>query len=82
MPEWFQCEGIDAVLDRRQAAGASALIAFAHSCGPPAGVQQRVAISRNAPGHPRRLWINRYGYLSHTKLADLARLQAGTGAPA
>ena len=25
MPEWFQCEGIDAVLDRLQAAGASAL---------------------------------------------------------
>jgi len=26
MPEWFQCEGIDAVLDRLQACGASALV--------------------------------------------------------
>jgi hypothetical protein len=26
MPEWFQCEGIDAVLDNLQAAGASALV--------------------------------------------------------
>ena len=26
MPEWFQCEGIDAVLDRVQALGASAIV--------------------------------------------------------
>ena len=26
MPEWFQCEGIDAVLDRLQALGANALV--------------------------------------------------------
>ena len=26
MPEWFQCEGIEPVLDRLQAAGAEALV--------------------------------------------------------
>jgi hypothetical protein len=39
-------------------------------------VGERIAISAGAfgEGAPPRLWLNRYGYLSDTKLADLGRM--------
>ena len=45
-----------------------------HSYGPAADVMQRFAIAA-ATGLP--LWINRYGYLSDAKLANLVRRQSG-----
>ncbi len=52
------------------------VIAFAHSYGTAADVGERIAISAGAfgEGAPPRLWLNRYGYLSDTKLADLGRM--------
>lgn len=52
----------------RAAAGAVPVIAFAHSYGPLADVEARVALAReHGPA-----WINRYGYLSDEKLRALS----------
>lgn len=60
----------------RQAAAPVPLIAFTHSYGTPDDVRQRVATAASAfpADQPARLWVNRYGYLSETKLAQLGRL--------
>lgn len=52
------------------------VIAFAHSYGPAADVlaRLRVAAQANHVDGNTRLWINRYGYLSDDKLAQLAEL--------
>lgn len=57
-------------------AGQVPVIAFAHSYGPAADVRQRIATAASAlgDGAPARLWVNRYGYLADTKLADIGRL--------
>jgi hypothetical protein len=64
----------------QQLAGAVPVIAFTHSYGPAADVLQRFGTAASAfdDGAPARLWVNRYGYLSDTKLADLGRLVRGT----
>lgn len=63
----------------QHAAGRLPVIAFTHSYGTPADVQQRVATAASAlDGEtPARLWVNRYGYLSDAKLADLGRMMQG-----
>lgn len=60
----------------RQLAGPVPLMAFAHSYGTQADVHARLAIAASAfgEGAPSHLWVNRYGYLSDSKLADLGRL--------
>ncbi len=60
----------------RQAAAPVPLIAFTHSYGTPDDVCQRIATAASAfpTDQPARLWVNRYGYLSETKLAQLGRL--------
>lgn len=67
-----------------QCAGTLPVIAFTHSYGPPADVDQRIATADAAfgDGAPARLWVNRYGYLSDTKLARLGRLMLGAKAAA
>lgn len=64
----------------RRLAGAVPVIAFTHSYGTPADVRARVAIAASAfdDGAPARLWVNRYGYLSDAKLADLGTLMQRT----
>lgn len=58
----------------QQWAGTVPVIAFTHSYGTPADVRQRIATAASALGDGARLWVNRYGYLSDAKLADLAQL--------
>jgi len=60
------------------------VIAFAHSYGPVADVLARARIAAQANRHDgdTRLWINRYGYLSDDKLAQLAQLGQGLEAVA
>lgn len=60
----------------RALAGGVPVIAFAHSYGPPDDVAHRLRVAREAAQDPTgaRLWVNRYAYLSDTKLAGLARL--------
>jgi len=64
----------------QRAAGRVPVIAFTHSYGTAADVRQRIGTAASAfgDGAPARLWVNRYGYLSATKLADLGRLVHGT----
>ena len=66
----------------REVAGSVPVVAFAHSYGASADVVARSAIALAAAGAPARLWVNRYGYLSDTKLADLGRLVQGARGPA
>jgi len=63
----------------QRAAGQVPVIAFTHSYGTPTDVRQRIAIAASAfcDDTPARLWVNRYGYLSDAKLADLGRLMQG-----
>jgi hypothetical protein len=49
------------------AAGATPIYALAHGYGPAADFRKRVQTAYHAAG--RRLWVNRYGYLSDEKLA-------------
>lgn len=61
----------------RQAAGQVPVIAFAHSYGPPDDVAHRLRVAWQASADgasAARMWVNRYGYLSDIKLAQLARL--------
>jgi hypothetical protein len=46
--------------------------AFAHGYGPPDDVAARTAVAWQASG--RRMWVNRYGYLSDQKLDALSAL--------
>jgi hypothetical protein len=64
----------------QQLAGAVPVIAFTHSYGTPQDVHARIATAVSAFGDaaPARLWVNRYGYLSDAKLANLGRLMRGT----
>jgi hypothetical protein len=48
------------------AAGATPVYALAHAYGPPEDFRTRVRTAYQAAG--RRLWVNRYGYLSDEKL--------------
>jgi len=68
----------------QRAAGRVPVIAFTHSYGTPADVRQRIATAASAwaDGTPARLWVNRYGYLSDAKLADLAGLMHNAKAAA
>jgi hypothetical protein len=52
------------------------VIAFAHSYGPRADValRTRTALQASTNASGAYLWVNRYGYLSDAKLADLAQL--------
>jgi hypothetical protein len=61
----------------RQLAGQVPVIAFTHSYGTPADVRHRIETAVSAFGDVARLWVNRYGYLSDAKLADLGRLMQG-----
>lgn len=65
---------IDKLRQAQQLAGPVPLIAFTHSYGTPSDVRQRIATAAAALGDGARLWVNRYGYLSDAKLADLGRL--------
>ena len=69
---------VDKRRSARQRAGNLPVIAFPHSYGPPHDVQQRFATAVSAfdGDTSARLWVNRYGYLSATKLAQLT---AGMG---
>ncbi|HEX2552529.1 MAG TPA: hypothetical protein VHL98_02435 [Microvirga sp.] len=57
-------------------AGTTPVHAFAHGYGPVDDVRARVAVAFEAA--ERRLWVNRYGYLSDAKLDAIG---AVTGAP-
>lgn len=60
----------------RQAAAPVPVIAFTHSYGTPDDVHRRIqtAASALADDQPARLWVNRYGYLSDAKLANLGSM--------
>lgn len=60
----------------RKLAGNVPVIAFAHSYGPREDVRARLSI---AAASGARLWVNRYGYLSDAKLADLAAIRERGG---
>lgn len=51
----------------QQAAGATPVIGLAHGYGPPEDFRRRLQAAWQ--GANRRVWINRYGYLSDTKIA-------------
>ena len=62
----------------REQAGATPVIAFAHSYGPEGDFMRRLALAaQDAGGGSGRVWINRYGYLSDSKLAALGRFMGG-----
>ena len=65
---------VDKLRQAQHQAGSVPVIAFTHSYGTPADVRQRIATAAGAMGDAARLWVNRYGYLSDAKLADLGRL--------
>jgi len=50
----------------REAAGATAVVAFAHGYGPVADFSERLGAAFE--GAQGRVWLNRYGYLSDAKL--------------
>lgn len=58
-------------------AGKVPVVAFAHSYGTRSDVNTRCSIALEAAGTPARLWVNRFGYLSDAKLADLGSLLQG-----
>jgi hypothetical protein len=63
-------------------AGSTPVIAFAHSYGPEGDFMRRLALAAQAvQGGSGRLWINRYGYLSASKLAALGRFMRGGARP-
>lgn len=73
---------VDKLRRAQQQAGSVPVIAFTHSYGTPADVRQRIATAAAAMGDAARLWVNRYGYLSDAKLADLGRLMQDAETPA
>jgi hypothetical protein len=50
-------------------AGACPVIALAHGYGPPADFRNRLRTAYQAAG--RRVWVNRYGYLTDEKIATV-----------
>ena len=66
----------DKLAQARAAAATVPVIAFAHSYGPRADValRTRTALQASTNASGAYLWVNRYGYLSDAKLADLAQL--------
>lgn len=60
------------LLAAARAAGPVPVIAFAHSYGPLADVEHRIALAQSTG---LSLWVNRYGYLSDAKLAMLRGLR-------
>lgn len=56
----------------RTAAGATPVIALAHSYGPLDDFRRRLRVAYEAAG--RRVWVNRYGYMSDAKLAALRQI--------
>jgi hypothetical protein len=66
----------------RAQAGATPVIAFAHSYGPEADVMRRLALAAQAvQAGSGRVWVNRYGYLSAGKLAALGRFMRDQAGP-
>lgn len=69
----------DAAMARKIAAARAAtgapVLAFAHGYGPVDDVARRARVAWEASG--RRMWINRYGYLSDEKLARLGAIVEG-----
>ena len=64
----------------RAQAGLTPVIAFAHSYGPDSDFMRRLMLAAQAVGEPGgsgRLWVNRYGYLSPSKLAALGQFMRG-----
>jgi predicted dienelactone hydrolase len=55
-----------------QAEASVPVYAFSHGYGPDEDVAARMAVAWEASG--RRMWVNRYGYLSDAKLDALGRL--------
>jgi len=65
------------IVQAQSAAGKVPVIAFAHSYGPVQDVLNRVNIALTAATSAhgsRRIWINRYGYLSDLKLSKLSSI--------
>jgi hypothetical protein len=78
--------GEQAQLDKlrlaRAQAGATPVIAFAHSYGPEADFMRRLALAAQAvQAGSGRVWVNRYGYLSAGKLAALGRFMRNRASP-
>jgi hypothetical protein len=76
-PEPGEAHPVGADAQARKIAQAQAeagvpVYAFAHGYGPPDDVAVRMAIAWQASG--RRMWVNRYGYLSDAKLDVLGAL--------
>jgi hypothetical protein len=76
-PEPGEAHPVGAEAQARKIAQAQAeasvpVYAFAHGYGPPDDVAVRMAVAWRASG--RRMWVNRYGYLSDAKLDVLGAL--------
>jgi hypothetical protein len=76
-PEPDEAHPVGAEAQSRKIAQARAeasvpVYAFAHGYGPPDDVAMRMAVAWQASG--RRMWVNRYGYLSDAKLDVLGAL--------
>ncbi len=76
-PEPDEAHPVGAAAQARKIAQAQAeasvpVYAFAHGYGPPDDVAVRMAVAWRASG--RRMWVNRYGYLSDAKLDTLGAL--------
>ena len=54
------------IREAQASAGATPVIALAHAYGPLDDFRRRVKVAYEAAG--RRVWVNRYGYLSNAKL--------------
>ncbi len=62
----------DKIVQARGQAGSTPVYALAHGYGPVADFERRLRVAYEAAG--RRVWINRYGYLSDAKLNAVGRL--------